>query len=56
MITIRTHKFMSPTCRCCESKDNVMEILFKSGNSGTLVSLCKECRKKLVELIKQADE
>ena len=56
MIEIAKRRMMSNSCRCCNSQNDIFEILFKVDNSGTTVSICKECRKKLVELIEEIDK
>ena len=57
MITIKLKdNHTNPMCHGCGMKNDTVSIRFMPNNTGTEITLCKECRKKLVELIKQVDE
>lgn len=34
-------------CQQCDSKQNVLELVFAGLNSRTVISLCRDCRTKL---------
>ena len=55
MITIKMASHWR-SCNVCHSRQNVCEILFKSGNQGTEVALCDRCRDYLAELIASMKE
>ena len=38
-------------CNVCFSDANVKEITFRGNNSGTIISLCIDCREKLMRLL-----
>ena len=51
MIYLETPMSKYQTCRCCHSRENVLEVMFNSEVTGTAVSLCDKCRQELAKLV-----
>ena len=53
MIEIEAPRIKNRKCNVCLSKNDVLELRFWNGNQGIEVAICKTCRKKLAEVLKE---